>query len=61
MKVILLIVKQKEGNGKYIFENGEYYIGQCKNGSANGKGIEYYSNGNIKKIGNWINEEFIGN
>ena len=27
----------------------------------NGKGIEYYSNGNIKANGNWINDEFVGN
>ena len=27
-----------EGNGKYIFENGEYYIGEEKDGLRNGKG-----------------------
>jgi len=32
-----------EGNGKYIFENGNYYIGQFKNDLRNGKGILYYS------------------
>ena len=30
-------------NGKYIFENGRYYIGQFKNGLRNGKGKLYYS------------------
>ena len=50
-----------EGNGKYIWENGEYYIGQWKNGLFHGKGIEYYSNGNIKNEGNWINDKFVEN
>ena len=39
---------KEEGNGKYYWEDGRYYIGQLKNGLRNGKGIEYYSNGNIK-------------
>ena len=44
-----------EGNGKYIYENGEYYIGEFKNGLKHGKGIEYYKNGNIKYDGYFIN------
>ena len=39
---------KREGNGKYIYENGEYYLGQCKNNLKHGKGIYYYKNGNIK-------------
>ena len=31
-----------EGNGKYIHENGNYYIGEFKNGLRHGKGIIYY-------------------
>ena len=50
-----------EGNGKCIWENGEYYIGQYKNGLFNGKGIEYYSNGKIKYEGDFINDKFVGN
>ena len=50
------INNKREGNGKYIFENGEYYIGQYKNGLRNGKGTMYYSNGNIKYEGDWINK-----
>ena len=30
-----------EGNGKRIFKNGEYYIGQWKNGLRHGKGKLY--------------------
>ena len=37
-----------EGMGKYIYENGDYYIGQFSNGSKRGKGREYYKNGKIK-------------
>ena len=40
-----------EGNGKLIFENGEYYFGQWLNGLQHGKGKEYYKNGNIKYDG----------
>ena len=50
-----------EGNGKGIWENGEYYIGQWKNGLRNGKGTYYYSNGNIKYDGDWINDKYEGN
>ena len=46
-----------EGNGKYIWKNGEYYIGQEKNGLRHGKGIEYYSNGKIRYKGNFVNDE----
>ena len=46
-----------EGNGKYIYENENYYIGQFKNGLRNGKGILYYKNGNIKYNGNWVNDK----
>ena len=50
-----------EGNGKYIWENGEYYIGQEKNGLKEGKGTMYYSNGNIKYDGDSINDKYEGN
>ena len=32
-----------------------------ENGLRNGKGIEYYSNGNIKYEGDWVNDKFEGN
>ena len=32
---------EKEGYGKYIWETGEYYIGQFLKGEKHGKGTEY--------------------
>ena len=43
------------GDGKYILEDGEYYIGQWLNDLKHGKGIVYYKNGTIKYDGNFIN------
>ena len=34
-----------EGTGKFYYTDGNYYIGQFKNGRKHGKGIEYYKNG----------------
>ena len=39
---------KREGNGKYIYEDSEYYIGQWLNDKRHGKGKEYYKNGDIK-------------
>ena len=46
---------KREGKGKFIWEDGEYYIGEWKDALKHGKGIIYYSNGNIKYDGNFIN------
>ena len=46
---------------KIEYENGEYYIGEFKNGLKNGKGILYYKNGNIKYDGYFIDDKFEGN
>ena len=51
----------EEGIGKFIFESGNYYIGQYKDDLRNGKGIEYNKNGNIKYEGDWINDKKEGN
>ena len=40
-----------------VYEDGSYYIGKFKNNLRNGKGIEYYKNGNIKYDGEYINDK----
>ena len=50
-----------EGNGKYIYKSGYYYIGQFKNGERNGKGIQYYPNGNIRYEGDFVDDLYDGN
>ena len=35
--------------------DGNYYIGQWKNGASNGKGIVYYKNGNFAYKGDFVN------
>ena len=47
-----------EGNGKYIYESGYYYICEWLNGNRYGKGIIYYKNGNIRYEGDFINGEY---
>ena len=49
-----------EGYGKYIYENGNYYIGKWLNNKMHGKGIEYYKNGNIKYEGDFVNGKYEG-
>ena len=51
---------KREGNGKYIYESGNYYIGQWKNGLKHGKGTMFNSSGNIVQNGNWNNDKFVG-
>ena len=46
-----------EGNGKYIWENGAYYIGQEKNSLRHGKGTEYYANSKIRFKGFYNSDE----
>ena len=50
-----------EGNGKYIWEDGEYYIGQFLNGLKHGKGTIYYKNKNIRYKGDFVNDKYEGN
>ena len=49
-----------EGNGKYIFEDGEYYIGHWKNGLRDGKGTLYYPNSKIAYKGDFLNNNYDG-
>ena len=51
---------KREGYGKLIYEDGEYYIGEWLNDKKHGNGIEYYKNGNIKYDGNFVDNKFEG-
>ena len=44
-----------QGNGKYTFPNGDYYIGDLKNGLPDGKGIRYTPDGKIRYKGDFVN------
>ena len=48
-----------EGNGKYIYEDGVYYIGQWLNGLFHGKGTIYYKNNSIKYECDFVNDKII--
>ena len=50
-----------EGIGKFIWEDGNYYIGEWKNNMKHGRGTIYYKNGTIKYEGDFINGKFEGN
>ena len=49
-----------EGNGKFVYDKGEYYIGPWMNGLRHGKGILYDKSGNKLYNGNFINGGFEG-
>ena len=51
----------KEGNGKKIYENGNYYIGTFLNDLRDGKGILYYQDNKIKYEGDFVRDKFEGN
>ena len=63
--IIKVDIMEKRNKGryedvKYIWVDKKYYIGQFKNNLPNGKGIKYYSNGNILYEGTFINGKFEG-
>ena len=49
-----------EGYGKYIYENGNYYIGQWLNDLRHGKGTLYYKNNTIKYEGDFVKDKYEG-
>ena len=58
-----IIKKSNNGrylNGRYTWDDGKYYEGQFKNDLPNGKGVKYYSNGNILYEGYFLNGKFDG-
>ena len=46
----------KEENGIIKYENRNYYLGEDKDCVRNGKGKEYYKNGDLKYDGDWIDD-----
>ena len=55
-----LVNDSREGNGKFIYKDGSYYIGQWKNNLPNGKGAFFNKNGKLIYEGNFVNKEFEG-
>jgi hypothetical protein len=53
-------MNKREGKGKYIYENGDYYVGDFVNGLYHGNGIEYYKNGNIRYEGEFKDNLYDG-
>ena len=52
---------KKEGNGRLVFKNGNFYVGQFKNNKYNGKGIFYYRPNAIKYMGDFVDNYYEGN
>jgi len=50
----VLFLREEYGNGQgtYIYPNGEKYVGDWKNGKYHGHGTYSWSNGN-KYVGEW--------
>lgn len=45
----------KDGNGTYLWANGDKYTGECKDGIKSGQGEKTWSNGD-KYVGEWEND-----
>ena len=50
-----------DGTGKYIYDDGSYYIGQIKNAKRHGKGKFYDDTGKIIYEGDYVNDLMEGN
>ena len=44
---------RREGHGIETFHNGEKYVGQYLGDRREGLGTAYYSNGQLKYVGEW--------
>ena len=56
-----MVNDKKEGNGRLVFKNGNYYVGQFRNNKFNGRGIFYYKRNVIKYIGDFVDNLYEGN
>ena len=54
----ILFLREEYGNGQgtYIYPNGEKYVGDWKNGKYHGQGTFTYRDGS-KYVGGWKNEK----
>ena len=52
-----LIDGKCDGNGKYIFDTGDFYVGEFKNGLREGNGTLYYKNKKMQYKGKWKNDK----
>ena len=55
-----LINDEFEGKWKFIEENGDYYLGEFKNGKKHGKAIDYPKDGDIIYEGDFIDGLYDG-
>lgn len=46
----------ENGKGRFVFDNGDKYIGEFKYGQFHGRGNYYYANGNVYK-GQWLSSK----
>ena len=51
---------EKRGQGTFTWPNGAKYVGAFRDGTANGEGTEYGTDGKAVRAGLWANGEFVG-
>ena len=53
-------IKNKDIDKKIVYNNGNYYIGNVRNGLKHGKGKEFDKNGNIIYEGDFYLDKYEG-